>query len=112
MEINAIWAGLGACVAGFFGYLARRQGAYKDQLQIALDTVERANSRVEKLEGKIAGQAVELDHLRRQVLKLESERDGAQHSYESLQARLVELEAANEQMAQQLAQHYKGKPRR
>lgn len=112
MEINAVWAGIGTCAGGFFGFLARRQGAYKDQLQIALDTVEKANARVEKLEGKIAGQAVELDHLRRQVLKLENERDGAQNSYEAVQARLAELESANEQMAQQLARYYKDKPKR
>lgn len=112
MEINAVWAGVGTCMGGFFGYLARRQGAYKDQLQIALDTVERANARVEKLEGKIAGQAVEIDNLRRQVIKLESERTQSKDSQETLQARVAELEAANEQMAQQLAHHYKGRPKR
>lgn len=102
MEINAAWAGVSALAGGFFGWLSRRQGAYRDQLQIALDSVERANARVEKLEGKISGQAKEIEILRRQVLELESQRDRLEHRVEEMETAKVANRETIEAMAQQL----------
>lgn len=102
MEINAGWAGVTALCGGFFGYLTRRQGAYKDQLQIALASVEAANARVEKLEGKIAGQAKEIEVLRRQVLELESQRDRLEHRVEEMEATKASNQETMRAMAQQL----------
>lgn len=102
MEIDAGWAGVTALVGGFFGYLSRRQGAYKDQLQIALASVEAANARVEKLEGKIAGQAREIEILRRQVLELESTRDRLEHRVEDMEATKTSNRETIKAMAAQL----------
>lgn len=102
MELNAVWAGVSALGGGLFTYLVRRQGAYKDQLQIALDSVERANSRVEKLESKIAGQAVEIEKLRRQVIELESQRDRLEHRVEDMEATKASNRETIQAMAQQL----------
>lgn len=102
MEINAAWAGVSALAGGFFGWLSRRQGAYRDQLQIALDSVERANARVEKLEGKISGQAKEIEILRRQVLELESTRDRLEHRLEEMESTKAANRETMEAMAQQL----------
>lgn len=102
MEINAAWAGVSALAGGFFGWLSRRQGAYRDQLQIALDSVERANARVEKLEGKISGQAKEIEILRRQVLELESQRDRLEQRVEEMESTKMANRETMEAMAQQL----------
>lgn len=100
MEIG--WAGVTAVVGGFFGYLSRRQGAYKDQLQIALASVEAANARVEKLEGKIAGQAKEIEVLRRQVLELESTRDRLERRVEEMESTKASNQETIRAMAAQL----------
>lgn len=102
MEIDAGWAGVTALVGGFFGYLSRHEGAYKDQLQIALASVEAANARVEKLEGKIAGQAREIEILRRQVLELESTRDRLEHRVEDMEATKTSNRETIKAMAAQL----------
>lgn len=85
---GAVGLALGGAATAAFQFLGGKRSHYKDQLQLALE-------RLEKMERRVDGQSGEIDRLRRQLTDSEAARARLVDQVSDLTAQLQELQDAN-----------------